>query len=163
MATAQIARNLTVTAIALHRWDLAQGGYPADLAILKGGLGVEPGLDIDASPLRYRRTAEGFLLYSVGMDARDDGGSSATENREFRSIPGEPQSIFSGADWVWPARATPDEVRNYHDLILARITPPERSPRNRPVPVQSEFSTLIQVLVSELELTPVREGTNSAE
>jgi len=66
---------VTRTGLALERHRAAHGEYPAALAALDPQL-LSPAPDdtFTGAPLIYRRTAEGFLLYSAGPDGRDDGG-----------------------------------------------------------------------------------------
>lgn len=99
------ARNLTqhemvTAAIALKRYKLREGKMPDELAALVPAyLKVVPRDFMDGQPLRYRRNADGsFLLYSVGEDARDDGGDA----RVSGGSPGQQRrEWWSGRDWVW--------------------------------------------------------------
>ena len=51
--------------------DLAWGEKkPTGLAVLDG----VPADPIDGAPLRYKRTADGVVIYSIGNDRKDDGG-----------------------------------------------------------------------------------------
>ena len=81
------------TAIALERWRLVHGAYPDSLAALVPGLlPVVPHDVMDGQPLRYRRTeAGGYLLYSIGIDARDDGGTGPKPGKSPKDAP----------DWLW--------------------------------------------------------------
>ena len=81
------------TAVALERWRLARGAYPEALAALVPGLLPAVPHDVmDGLPLRYRRTEEGgYLLYSIGIDAKDDGGIGTKPVRSEKDAP----------DWVW--------------------------------------------------------------
>lgn len=54
------------------------GEFPQDL----GALGVELVDPIVGKPLRYRRTKEGFLIYSVAWDLQDDGGIRRSESAD---------------------------------------------------------------------------------
>jgi len=89
-AFAQASVDLTRTAIALERYFLANGEFPASLDVLAPKYIQEIPADIiNGEPLHYRLTSDGqFVLYSVGWNERDDGG-----------IP------FAGStdrgDWVW--------------------------------------------------------------
>lgn len=63
-------------AFALHAWNVERGEYPVSLAeLLPDYLQSVP---VDpfgcGEPLRYRRTEQGYILYSVGPDGVDDGG-----------------------------------------------------------------------------------------
>jgi len=65
-----------VAAVALERFRREQGRWPDRLDELVprtlAALPVDPG---DAQPLRYRRIADGVLVYWVGLDGKDDGGA----------------------------------------------------------------------------------------
>jgi hypothetical protein len=69
---------------------------------------------VDGQPLRYRRNADGtFLLYSVGVDGKDDGGNPTGSGAASRG------SFYwqdaTARDWVWPQPATPAEVQDFYD------------------------------------------------
>jgi hypothetical protein len=87
--------DLARVACALERYRLAQGEYPATLDVLPPRFIANLPHDlINGQPLHYRRTDDGrFVLYSVGWNEQDDGGTVAlnkhgTVNRET-------------GDWVW--------------------------------------------------------------
>jgi len=62
---------------------------------------------IDNQPLRYRLNPDGsFLLYSIGKNGKDDSGDATSVSTE------EPLQFRDGRDWVWPQRATPQEIQN---------------------------------------------------
>ena len=101
----EIQRSLTVTVIALKRYALRHGSYPADLAALVPEfLSVVPRDVMDGQPLRYRLNADGsFLLYSIGDDGVDNGGDPS-------AIPSGPKGWTGGRDVVWPAPANARET-----------------------------------------------------
>jgi hypothetical protein len=115
--TVEAARQLTVTAIALKRYQLRHGNYPADLAALVPEfLPVIPKDPVDGKPLRYRRSDDGtFLLYSVGEDGVDNGGDPSRADKEVRSLDWQ-----FGRDWVWPQPATADEIRAFYSSKARR-------------------------------------------
>ena len=82
--------NQALIVCALERFRLAHGQYPETLdALAPQFIAAIPHDVIGGQPLHYRRAADGtFLLYSVGWNGLDDGGT-----------PGK--SITEG-DWVWP-------------------------------------------------------------
>lgn len=95
-------RRLTITAIALKRYQLQRRQFPAELnELVPAFLTAVPVDPMNGQPLRYRRNADGsFTLYSVGEDGKDDGGdpnpsSSVTE-----------YDLWSGRDAVWPVSET---------------------------------------------------------
>jgi hypothetical protein len=95
-AAAQSAIDQAVIACALERYRLANGRFPDSLdALAPEFLEVIPHDIITGEPLKYRRNPDGgFILYSVGWNETDDGGSSI--------MPAPDQT----GDWVWhyPAR-----------------------------------------------------------
>lgn len=101
-AQAQVSVDLARVAIALERHRLALGGYPEKLdALAPRFLPQVPHDLINGEPLRYRRTADGtFLLYSVGWNETDDGGTVALLKNQ-RNLD------WKEGDWVWPATAKP--------------------------------------------------------
>jgi hypothetical protein len=102
---AQTLRDLAVTGLALERYRLRFGELPADLkALVPEFLPAVPRDFMDGRALRYRRPA----LYSVGLDAEDNGGD--VEISALRGF-----SILAGKDFVWPRRATPEEVKARFD------------------------------------------------
>ncbi len=113
---AEAGRRMTLTAIALERYQLRHGSYPPDLAALGPDfLRAIPRDPVDGENLRYRLNPDGtFLLYSIGEDGEDNGGdaSSAKESKAF--------SWTEGRDLVWPQPATPAEIAAYYQKLIAR-------------------------------------------
>jgi len=97
-AFAQECVDLTRTAIALERYYLATGQYPATLdALAPKYLQEVPADIINGEPLQYRTTPDGrFVLYSVGWNAQDDGGVAIST----RPLMGTGINVDEG-DWVW--------------------------------------------------------------
>jgi len=96
VAFAQAGADSATVAIALERYRLAHGEFPAELAALVPGFLTRVPTDIiNGQPLHYERNADGsFLLYSVGWNAIPEGGLLAVE----------PQTGVVNArqgDWVW--------------------------------------------------------------
>ncbi len=87
----QTKANEAQIVCALERYRLARGNYPETLdALAPQFIGKIPQDLIGGEPLHYRRTEDGkFLLYSVGWNETDDGGS-----------PGTLADVKKG-DWVW--------------------------------------------------------------
>ncbi len=76
----QIERNLYV-AIALAKYKLAQNRYPAKLQeLVPRYLNPVPDDIFSSKPLIYKRTADGYLLYSVGLNGKDDGGRNRDDD-----------------------------------------------------------------------------------
>jgi hypothetical protein len=70
-------RSLMIAAIALQRYQLRHGKFPPDLdSLAPEFLATVPVDYMNGQPLHYRVEPDGaFLLYSVGLDGKDDGGS----------------------------------------------------------------------------------------
>jgi hypothetical protein len=79
-------------ACALERVRLARGSYPATLdELVPEFLPAVPMEVVNGKPYQYRRTDDGsFVLYSVAMNLRDDGG-----------IIDPKLSVSKQLDWVW--------------------------------------------------------------
>jgi hypothetical protein len=101
-AFAQASVDLARVAIALERYRLAHGEYPASLdALAPQFIERVPRDIINGQPLHYRLTDDGkFVLYSVGWNEKDEGGIVvlAKEGAVDRKR----------GDWVWqyPSRDT---------------------------------------------------------
>jgi hypothetical protein len=91
---------LARVAFALERHRLATGRWPANLAdLVPGQLASIPIDPMDGQPLRYKPGTNGTcLLYSVGPDGRDDGGSGTMHAKP-------------PADWTWRASKVARETR----------------------------------------------------
>ncbi|MCX6915647.1 MAG: hypothetical protein NT167_21815 [Verrucomicrobia bacterium] len=94
-ARAQSSIDLARVACALERYRLANGQFPDTLdALAPKFIAKLPHDVINGQPLKYRRTDDGqFVLYSVGLNETDDGGTivltkygNLDENK---------------SDWVW--------------------------------------------------------------
>src|SRR5207248_1037136 len=66
-----------LAAVAAERFRLRNGQWPADFAALeRGGYLEQTPLDpYDGAPLRWRRLADGVVIYCVGPDGKDNGGA----------------------------------------------------------------------------------------
>jgi hypothetical protein len=113
--TVEVAKQATVTAVALKRYQLNHGNYPVDLnSLVPEFLPAVPLDPVDGQPLRYRPSADGtFLLYSVGENGKDDGGDPSLE----KGVTGS--SFYwqnaHALDWVWPQPATAEEIQKYYE------------------------------------------------
>ena len=84
-------------ACAAERYRLANGQLPDTLdALVPRFIEKIPNDVIDGNPLRYRKKADGsYIVYSVGWNQTDDGGTLAWTT-------GKPPSInIRKGDWVW--------------------------------------------------------------
>jgi hypothetical protein len=68
--------RVTRTALAVERWRLAyNGNVPKALAeLVPDFLSSVPNDPFDERPLRYKKLAHGYVVYSIGPDFTDDGG-----------------------------------------------------------------------------------------
>lgn len=90
-ATAQTAVDQAVIACTLERFRLAEGQLPDNLSALSKYIPQLPHDLVDGRPYKYRRTGQGqYLLYSVGWNERDDGGT-----------PGSQLFDENEGDWLW--------------------------------------------------------------
>jgi hypothetical protein len=91
----QASVDLAQVAIALERYRLAHGEYPASLdALAPQFIERMPHDIINGEPLHYRLTNDGkFVLYSVGWNEKDDGGTVVLTK--------EGAVDRKKGDWVW--------------------------------------------------------------
>lgn len=104
-AQMECRREMSLAAVALERYRLRHGEWPTNLAALAPEFLKQVPWDwMSGEPLRYRRNNDGsYLLYSVGLDGRDDGGDATPPSERIRAW-------FNGRDWVWPRPASTAEV-----------------------------------------------------
>lgn len=91
-AAGQTAADQVVLACALERYRLMNGRFPESLNNLVPTFVAQLPHDlITGEPYKYRRDENGqFVLYSIGWNAQDDGGT-----------PGKTYPHFTDGDWVW--------------------------------------------------------------
>jgi hypothetical protein len=82
------SHEATITILALQRYKLKYGQYPEGLSQLHEqdylhSIPLDPFSD---KPLLYKKTDEGFMLYSVGLDFKDDGGVLGTDSKGQKTI-----------------------------------------------------------------------------
>ena len=107
----ETARNMTIVAIALKRYELQHYELPPTLDGLMPTILKTIPLDyMSGQALHYQKNADGtFLLYSVGENGVDDGGNpSLHEWWEF-------YWFAHTLDLVWPQPASPEEIQKYYD------------------------------------------------
>ncbi|MBW3624833.1 MAG: hypothetical protein KY468_15630 [Armatimonadetes bacterium] len=80
--------RLLATALALRAYRLERGEYPESLSALVPAYLTRVPNDPFApkTPLRYRRTDGSYLLYSVGPDGKDDGGTPIINPKAKRNL-----------------------------------------------------------------------------
>ncbi len=112
LLTAEAARELAITSLALKRFELKHHRLPEHLEQLTPEfLSAVPRDPVDGQPLRYRLNSDGsFSLYSIGANAIDDGGSGISGTTS--------KSLYwqKGLDWVWPQPAKTAEVEAFELL-----------------------------------------------
>ena len=100
-AIGQVAADQAALACALERYRIAHGQFPDKLdALAPDFISTLPHDVITGDPYKYQRTAENFLLYSVGWNETDDGGKVGRKEKPLDSTGGVMNS--SQDDWVWP-------------------------------------------------------------
>lgn len=79
----QTIGRLLMVELALRQYQLAHDAWPDTLDELVPQylreVPTDP-FDAEGRPLRYKRSGEGYLLYSVGYDGKDDGGRAPAMN-----------------------------------------------------------------------------------
>ncbi len=96
-ARAQAFNDQIRVACALERHRLAHGAFPESLATLEPQFITKLPHDvINGQPLKYRREPDGsFILYSVGWNETDDGGTVVMKGKNSATV--DPDK----GDWVW--------------------------------------------------------------
>ena len=108
----QAHNEMTITAIALKRYHLRHGKYPQTLdQLVPEFLKTHPVDWMDGQKLRYRPEDASFVLWSVGDNGIDDGGTPDQT---------EPYNFWNGPDFVWPRPASTAEVEQYYERMKTR-------------------------------------------
>jgi hypothetical protein len=95
-AEAQTMVDLAAVATALERYRFKYGVYPDEpSALVPEFVTALPRDIIDGDHLRYRKTGDAFVLYSIGLNQSDDGGALGEGERERRNWQAD------DGDWVW--------------------------------------------------------------
>ena len=82
--------------LALREYRRVHGAYPDALDALVPDFLPRLPLDyVDRQPLRYVRMDDDYLLYSIGKDGRDDGGSHTPGNRWWWDEDFNADAVFS--------------------------------------------------------------------
>lgn len=106
-AEAEARRRILITAIALERFRLKHGSYPNSLdALAPDWLKTVPTDFMNNEPLRYSLRGDGhFLLYSIGLDEKDDGGKMPAESNDDDDLMARMEKSQRHPDIVWPEPA----------------------------------------------------------
>jgi hypothetical protein len=98
--------GLVRLAAALAVYRAEHGNYPDNLDQLVPGALESLPVDIyHAKPFVYKRNGDGYLLYSLGGNGTDDGGS----NQQMRILKGRPIDELDGADAAAPEATIPND------------------------------------------------------
>lgn len=90
------AMEAALARLALAEYHRRQGCYPDSLVQLVPAFLPRVPIDCgDGGPLRYHRSGEDYILYSVGQDALDDGGVGELDQRIYFNS--QPDVVFSQA------------------------------------------------------------------
>jgi hypothetical protein len=110
----EAARQIVSTAIALKRYRMKHGSFPEKLSdLVPEFLAAVPHDPVDGQSLRYQKKSAGtYLLYSIGENAKDDGGDPTVEKGTQSS-----NHYWQGhkaLDWVWPQPAGAEEIQSFY-------------------------------------------------
>jgi hypothetical protein len=107
MLQAETERSMALSVIGIQRYRLRHGHWPPTLDALVPQFLREVPMDcMDGTPLRYRVEPDGgFLLYSIGIDGRDDGADNTLSPGKTNH-----RNLWERRDFVWPRTATSEEA-----------------------------------------------------
>ncbi len=90
---AAIARRaLLLAALAIHEYKARNGAFPGTLSDVHiDGVPIPDDI-FSGRPLVYRRKGDGFVLYSIGANLKDDGGFDERDNGDIVWAPGVPRA-----------------------------------------------------------------------
>ena len=94
----EVNRRLCIAACALERNRLAGHEFPDTLADLPKALLPEVPLDLDKQPIRYHPTPAGFVIWSVGLNLKDDWHGDRPPDAPKSDREPKPRDIL---DWQW--------------------------------------------------------------
>jgi hypothetical protein len=102
---AETFRRLAITAIAIRRYQLGHNSTPRDLQRLAPEFLSSVPIDLmSGKPLCYRLNPDGsWMLYSVGVDGKDDGGDPRPVTSDGKL------GLWEGRDSLWPAAVMQEE------------------------------------------------------
>ncbi len=137
--TGQTSTDHAALACALERYRLAKGNFPERLdALVPQFIGQLPNDLITGEPYKYQRSdADQFILYSVGWNEKDDGGT-----------PGERLYDSRDGDWIWDYSS----VRKPEVQPVA--VPPAAPPPAKAQPNKTGLQRIFQGDSSVFKLSP---------
>jgi hypothetical protein len=88
-------RRAAIVALAIERHRLANGSRPPEslAAVSAELLPTVPTDPFDGQPLRYRRLGQGYVIYAVGQDLRDNDGKERPKNGTDKTV-GHDETFF---------------------------------------------------------------------
>lgn len=88
--------RIAITAIAVERWrDAHNGEIPNSLeALVPSFLPAVPSDPYTGQPLKFKKLAKGYVVYSVGPDGQDDGGKEQPTSRVRAKLPPEQRDRY---------------------------------------------------------------------
>jgi len=102
-AYAQTSVDEAAVACAIERYRMKNAHLPDSLdAMAPQFIKAIPRDVISGEPLKYRRADSGYVLYSVGWNEKDDGGTVVMTTGKTPVV-----DVLKG-DWVWQGRMTND-------------------------------------------------------
>lgn len=115
--------QLTRLAAAIAGYRAARGRYPEKLdELIPGALEKLPVDFYNAKPFLYQRLGEGYLLYSVGENGLDDGGS----HQEWDILKGQSLDEHKNSD---PEKMPPQIPAGADDISIRMPRPPFKLPK----------------------------------
>jgi hypothetical protein len=85
VAQAEAVAKLAAASFAVESFRHAHNRFPADLAeLVPEFMNAVPADPFDGQPVRYRQIPQGYLLYSVDVDGRDDKGTEPPASRKSK-------------------------------------------------------------------------------
>jgi hypothetical protein len=93
-ASTRATLRVALTAVAVERWRLAHSAEIPDSleTLVPAILPSIPTDPFDGQPLRFKRLARGYVIYSVGPDRQDDGGRERPQR--FVKVPTEQRNRY---------------------------------------------------------------------
>ncbi len=111
---AEVRLHVARTALAAEEWRLTHGRWPDSLEqLVPEFLDAVPEDPFSDTRIQYKRTGTGVVVYSVGPDGQDDGGTSL---EEARKLAGEDGYLEEG--WDLPFRLLNPELRGARALTF---------------------------------------------
>jgi hypothetical protein len=107
-------RSVVLAALGLKRYQVRSGRLPAALSDLVPDILPTIPMDyMDGKLIRYRLQPDGTpLLYSVGENGTDDGGSAEPAD-ESQLGGASARNLWKRKDFVWPLPASEEELQAY--------------------------------------------------